>query len=126
TRSIRDWSSDVCSPDLEFHELRDKLSNIGPNSLELIHALRYREYLVSDIESDHGYWPGFFKNNRCGFRVSQDIELSSRGHIAGVVPAAHQGDSANALNQLWVHARDRKSTRLNSSHVSNSYVVFYL
>src|SRR5699024_11577314 len=71
----------------EFHELCDKLRNIGANVLELFHALRYREYLVGDIESDHGYWPGFFKDNRCGFWVSQDIELSSRSHIAGVVPA---------------------------------------
>ena len=92
----------------EFHELCDKLRNIGANVLELFHALRYREYLVGDIESDHGYWPGFFKDNRCGFWVSQDIELSSRSHIAGVVPAAHQSDSANTLNQLWVHAREKR------------------
>src|SRR5699024_8446352 len=65
-------------------------------------------------------WPGFFKDNRCGFWVSQDIELSSRGHIAGVVPAAHQGDSANALNQLWVHAREKRDigqrTGRNNDH----------
>src|SRR5690242_20992356 len=37
-----------------------------------------------------------------------------------------RGDEANALSHLAADTQDRKSTRLNSSHMSTSYAVFCL
>src|SRR3712207_7827623 len=55
-------------------------------------------------------------------RVEQDFDLT--GHVAS-------GDSIiSALpdwsGRLWFASRDRKSTRLNSSHANISYAVFCL
>src|SRR5437773_9438563 len=44
-----------------------------------------------------------------------------RGARAGVVPVAVRHDHAEAVDGL-----DRKSTRLNSSHITISYAVFCL
>src|SRR5690349_24258755 len=55
-------------------------------------------------------------------------ELGRRGILGGL--AAQRLDAADALEQFAAPehrlALDRKSTRLNSSHVENSYAVFCL
>src|SRR5207253_9413669 len=45
-----------------------------------------------------------------------------RAHVAD---GSHTGVEPNADVELWL-VLDRKSTRLNSSHVANSYAVFCL
>src|SRR3712207_8219121 len=47
-------------------------------------------------------------------------ELSATGHRDGLVEGPLRGSGHDAE----VVARDRKSTRLNSSHANNSYAVF--
>src|SRR5437868_7548921 len=50
-----------------------------------------------------------------------------RGGLASGSPrACARGQSDCFVKRLWDLERDRKSTRLNSSHVSNSYAVFCL
>src|SRR5699024_11741417 len=52
-------------------------------------------------------------------------ELAGNEHLSGVLePLA--GRCHFALHSLWRSDEDRKSTRLNSSHVSISYAVFCL
>src|SRR5439155_24003294 len=41
-------------------------------------------------------------------------------------PAQHPGEEAGTLRSPRLQAKDRKSTRLNSSHVAISYAVFCL
>src|SRR5699024_12648859 len=45
---------------------------------------------------------------------------------AAELPRLASPDSIAELSELMARAQDRKSTRLNSSHVSNSYAVFCL
>src|SRR3712207_8014031 len=56
--------------------------------------------------------PHRFGGDRCGLALRQLDELPT-----GMAPAERQGDVA---------PRDRKSTRLNSSHANISYAVFCL
>src|ERR1035441_530905 len=70
------------------------------------------------------------------FRVNgQDLRLDDlplAQHFRGVVEAALGGDLADvdqafdAVGQLDEGSEDRKSTRLNSSHLGISYAVFCL
>src|SRR5690242_21114793 len=66
---------------------------------------------------------------------SQDLVRPVRHRVLGLDPAAEQapvlvrqhGGVADGCRQpLRVAVRDRKSTRLNSSHMSISYAVFCL
>src|SRR5688572_31200110 len=60
--------------------------------------------------------------------VAAAAELGQTVFLAGVV--VHAGESAHLLvdgaEVLLHHTRDRKSTRLNSSHSQISYAVFCL
>src|SRR5688572_31348488 len=49
-------------------------------------------------------------------------------HFAGMLnaPPAHVGDMQQAVDTAEIDERDRKSTRLNSSHSQISYAVFCL
>src|SRR5207249_7836579 len=99
TRSKRDWSSDVCSSDL------------SP--------------FLSDPEAR-----GRFRQQTAAFLASDKY----RGLMIDLedFPAKAQPDFVVLLNELSsdLHSKgmklDRKSTRLNSSHVSISYAVFCL
>src|SRR5690606_30414453 len=56
-------------------------------------------------------------------------ELASRDHVQRVLPLtrevlAHAGCQASVIDAVDYTAGDRKSTRLNSSHVKISYAVF--
>src|SRR5690625_5674891 len=54
------------------------------------------------------------------WRIIQSVGLSRLGHLNVAYPGLHSG-CARKLIHL-----DRKSTRLNSSHVASSYAVFCL
>src|SRR3712207_6998037 len=59
----------------------------------------------------------------------RDAGRLGRRHLRGQrrrVDAADQGDAVVAAVDGLVHALDRKSTRLNSSHANISYAVFCL
>src|SRR5438045_4562535 len=83
TRCLSDWSSDVCSSDLEKHRI------LHNNADQTAQPLRIK---FADITS---------------------IELNSSG--GWIVESKQQIDDG-----------DRKSTRLNSSHLGISYAVFCL
>src|SRR5699024_11386171 len=93
TRSKRDWSSDVCSSDLE---------SVGSDS----------EMMVSVASG------------------TLDMSINSQGPFSSYVPEASLIGLPflfeNAQHAYQVLDGDRKSTRLNSSHVSISYAVFCL
>src|SRR5690554_7308600 len=70
-------------------------------------------------------------------RRSSDLKRRHRHHLRhqasdeGVVHRQHQGGNHHRRNQqdekaLFSQSLDRKSTRLNSSHVRTSYAVFCL
>src|SRR2546429_311468 len=96
TRCSRDWSSDVCSSDLETEPAGQALG-VG---LGLFHQAERRDRAVA----------------------RQGEELRGAGLVQ---PARHH----HAVGR-WIAAqrlaRDRKSTRLNSSHGYISYAVFCL
>src|SRR5437868_11631049 len=85
TRSKRDWSSDVCSSDLDAEVAGVVDGGLGPQRLAFLVVLLDFRVLVVDVQR--------------------------RDHALGEDPGAEP---------------DRKSTRLNSSHVSISYAVFCL
>src|SRR5690242_21546857 len=71
------------------------------------------------------------------FRSGEGVERSFAGHRgarraaegpggAGAHPRAHEDSLAAARAAAEAQAEDRKSTRLNSSHMSISYAVFCL
>src|SRR5436309_12446159 len=60
--------------------------------------------------------------------IERDERLAG-GDVVGVVGIhGHDGagDLRRDLHEVALHVRDRKSTRLNSSHVKISYAVFCL
>src|SRR5699024_11818911 len=98
TRSKRDWSSDVCSSDLPA--CTHALLEAG------IRAVRY-------ATGDPLHGGGAQELRQAGLDVQHLPEFSA---------------DAAELNRAWLTSvrLDRKSTRLNSSHVSISYAVFCL
>src|SRR5699024_12195092 len=85
TRSKRDWSSDVCSSDLELSNLTQvNGSEDSCGTQSLMKRFQQFQYLLKKI-----FFILLVKGNR-------------------------------------ISLQDRKSTRLNSSHVSSSYAVFCL
>src|SRR5438874_3678907 len=58
-------------------------------------------------------------------RVDRHVGLDE-GHVAGIERAALGAHDARGGAVLEAERRDRKSTRLNSSHVEISYAVFCL
>src|SRR5207249_9691088 len=98
TRSKRDWSSDVCSSDLKLI----LASHLGRPKGKPVASMTLRpaaERLAKLVRK-----PVAFAND-C---VGPEVEAQAQGLGAGGV------------------LLDRKGTRLNSSHVSNSYAVFCL
>src|SRR2546426_4238269 len=74
------------------------------------------------------------QHGRAGPPPSPDCEREAErerhrhGHVQGVQQRAAQGrpDEGVACHVIVVRERDRKSTRLNSSHLVISYAVFCL
>src|SRR5437773_8556193 len=75
---------------------------------------------IRELEVDHGL----------KHATRQQIEAAVRASIAGNFFAVDLSAIRAAIEQLpWVRrvtVRDRKSTRLNSSHITISYAVFCL
>src|SRR5438477_4900193 len=66
-----------------------------------------------------------------GWKINADNPMNygmadvGSGDVAGGIGPAPEGD-ANGHAMFYVGVEDRKSTRLNSSHMSISYAVFCL
>src|SRR5690606_40028963 len=97
TRFSRDWSSDVCSSDLFFFPI------------VLILFPEYSETYCSSGD-----------NSVLSSTNSSTITNSSRSSVATF------GSVHTLASILQQFTQDRKSTRLNSSHVNISYAVFCL
>src|SRR5699024_11572573 len=99
TRSKRDWSSDVCSSDLDGGGKmgRRYYKNKGKQTQEKDERENFSLTLFADLEKNITN----LKNT-----LSEPNDL--------------------VVREFTVRNRDRKSTRLNSSHVSISYAVFCL
>src|SRR5699024_11757508 len=126
TRSKRDWSSDVCSSDLITYkrnkQVRDSneeyyLGGKGLSVMVLFFTFYATQYSGNNII---GYAP---EGYRAGFEWLQSITFMVLVIVGYLLFAP----------RLYVLSRkfefitpDRKSTRLNSSHVSISYAVFCL
>src|SRR5439155_17358506 len=101
TRWPRDWSSDVCSSDLSSN-------NASP---------------LSNLDFSLTYQLDPFWASLSPLSWAALVELA----LAGSVIAVWKGPGAGAaLGVPTRHLLDRKSTRLNSSHVAISYAVFCL
>src|SRR5207253_5553378 len=99
TRWPRDWSSDVCSSDLLRH-----------NPLGVIGRPDAQSFALLDAQRDQS----------AGETIDFGLELA-----IGVAQTWWQLTSASR-SRCDSATRDRKSTRLNSSHVAISYAVFCL
>src|SRR5207249_8761285 len=96
TRSKRDWSSDVCSSDLD-----------ATQTVLTVYFLGKAPHLAkANVRIDGG-------------RRIRHIQVKNL-HLC-----EHDDPRADGCLKIVVD-RDRKSTRLNSSHVSISYAVFCL
>src|SRR5690625_7021466 len=103
TRWPRDWSSDVCSSDLG-------IENGHGDGSWLEHRPDYPEVVLERTTAvDHR---SFLNIQRSGLDEARKHEHRQTGTETEV--EHHDAD------------RDRKSTRLNSSHVAISYAVFCL
>src|SRR5690606_39527654 len=120
----RDWSADVCSSDLERYGL---LTAIDRWVLR-----RYCRWLAANPRHQQGLAqvninlsaPSLLDPE---FHALLD-ELLDTPRPAGrqAVPGDHRDGRPRRAGQLRRLDRDRKSTRLNSSHVKISYAVFCL
>src|SRR5699024_11817595 len=110
TRSKRDWSSDVCSSDLALimaatpvaHEIDDDVLIERP-------AVFVRQLRHPDA---------------CFGVVAVDVEHRSVDHLGDIAAIGRRARGCRRRGEADLI--DRKSTRLNSSHVSISYAVFCL
>src|SRR5690625_6755576 len=100
TRWPRDWSSDVCCSDL------------SPTHVDVV-AAGVGVPLDNGAEGDRGQL-----GDAEGVHVGAQRDRSQGGIAAG--------DVADRSGARHPHRGDRKSTRLNSSHVAISYAVFCL
>src|SRR5690606_40263955 len=69
-------------------------------------------------------WPG--PDARLAREISREIEWAEEAARRRGRPARRYKDFLWSTLESWSRRRDRKSTRLNSSHVKNSYAVFCL
>src|SRR5699024_12047969 len=127
TRSKRDWSSDVCSSDLFL------TNTIEAFQVLIRHRLDHTLLLLQQLSSYHGLYL---------FQFVQEVDLYVQLKFCLVflsylkcvllqsqfqsLDLAHHLMVGESLLQHSVTQKDRKSTRLNSSHVSISYAVFCL
>src|SRR5207253_506268 len=85
-------------------------------------------------------WPVFWTEtmllqallcNSAAFRIKLSLPMIryfEESYLAEHIPAYEivDRDSYNTYSSIWIEKSDRKSTRLNSSHVAISYAVFCL
>src|SRR5207249_7700608 len=80
------------------------------------------EMLLHGLETGYCEYQGqFVKQPRAAIRPAPFKSFRGRTYAAAVSP-----DSLPIMARLGIGILDRKSTRLNSSHVSISYAVFCL
>src|SRR5690625_1807019 len=89
-------------------------------TVELIHRLSGREPLDGGVPRSHHNVQGACVE--CWLRGAE-VDLESLREKTLALGAMHGVDIAVQEDSIW---RDRKSTRLNSSHVAISYAVFCL
>src|SRR5690606_39457892 len=124
TRFSRDWSSDVCSSDLPACAvLAGRAAALaGPRARLPPHALQIPELDVIDALVVAAESQELLVGSPL-----DDAPLVQHDDLVGVLHGRDPvGDDEGGppLHQLL--QRDRKSTRLNSSHVKISYAVFCL
>src|SRR3712207_8489792 len=102
TRYWRDWSSDVCSSDLY---------------LSLMNTYVKKEFMISRYPK--------VKVLKSENLLSEDDDSEK---VAKVLYDAYKKrlDDKKNIVLFMGHGKDRKSTRLNSSHANISYAVFCL
>src|SRR5699024_12042405 len=108
TRSKRDWSSDVCSSDLTF-----VVGNIGTAYTGMALQTKEDSVVVAEISS---------------FQLESAITFHP--HVSAILNITPDHLDRHKTMECYIAVKesitDRKSTRLNSSHVSISYAVFCL
>src|SRR5699024_12105666 len=114
------WSSDVCSSDLsppviELTETEDILKYAGHHSDGM-----YVIGFAAETEDVENYALGKLQAKKADVIIMNDVSDTSIG----------MNSDDNEVTMLFKDGEkiplDRKSTRLNSSHVSISYAVFCL
>src|SRR3989475_8288122 len=130
TRFDCDWSSDVCSSDLAVADPRPDAraeAREPPRFLAAAAVARSAAGVDEDLRAGAAVAarePAVPLSGRC--RVRALVRAGAPGRAA--LRQAHAGlDRANPASvPLREGGRDRKSTRLNSSHSQISYAVFCL
>src|SRR3712207_2713629 len=130
TRYWRDWSSDVCSSDLEVHdhepydegdgrhhlEVDQRLDADPPDLLHVLHAGDAVHHRAEDDGRDQHL-------DQLDEGVAERLHLRpDLGPEVAEQDADHDG--GQHLDVEVLVPLDRKSTRLNSSHANISYAVF--
>src|SRR2546422_3948893 len=113
TRCSRDWSSDVCSSDLQQRLRRPghPFEQHVPAGEQAHERLARRRLLSQNHSVERLYNPA---------RVVRGRSSSHTSSTAWAAASARSGPPGSFM------VRDRKSTRLNSSHGYISYAVFCL
>src|SRR5438477_5908953 len=88
-----------------------------PTSTLFPYTTLFRSYSFNPLEANRNIIAGNFYYKKGNYRAA------SRRYLEA---SKWDPTSADALLKLGEAARDRKSTRLNSSHMSISYAVFCL
>src|SRR5207249_12331371 len=89
-------------------------------SFLLFCAHRYLHSFPTRRSSDLYFWPESFRVNDLA------LGLKERGHAVAVLTGLPNYPTGRFFPGYGFFTPDRKSTRLNSSHVSISYAVFCL
>src|SRR5699024_11372387 len=117
------WSSDVCSSDLPH------LWDVNDPALYTVRAAVESEGRRDEAETVHGFRTvavhaerGFLLNGRV-VKVHGVCCHQGHGGMGIALPDSIIAMRMQKLQEIGINA-DRKSTRLNSSHVSISYAVF--
>src|SRR5690554_6960592 len=109
TRCGRDWSSDVCSSDLEA---------AIENAIYLAYNLNLSEQQIR-ITADH------IQLDKVKAVVNHSNTIRKSDTKTNNLLDRYEAAAIHVLEKgLNVNGKDRKSTRLNSSHVRISYAVF--
>src|SRR5690606_39802842 len=111
TRFSRDWSSDVCSSDLYVKNYKDLISRskFFKESAKNTFGTYQANEIVKSIQ-DNSFFEAGHK-----FVLDDGTEINDSEQLRKIVQ-----------EEIQKILKDRKSTRLNSSHVKISYAVFCL